>query len=128
VEPHKLNPITRSRSDRKGMQRLTCSVGYGGKTPYGRYLVDALSELLVSGDQSPRKGGIVMNAKTICPTAEVQRTTVGKAGATAAGQLSCHSLISRAFPDPWPRGPEISFCLTIDHCRTILYYLYYIQT
>jgi hypothetical protein len=63
-----------------------------------------------------------MNAKTICPTAEVQRTTVGKAGATAAGQCSCHSLISRAFPDLWPRGTEISFCRTIDHCRTILYY------
>jgi hypothetical protein len=38
------------------------------------------------------------------------------------GQCSCTSLISRAFPDLWPRGPEISFCHTIDHCRTILYY------
>jgi len=42
--------------------------------------------------------------------------------ATIAGQYSCTSLISRAFPHLWPRGAEISFCLTIDHCRTILYY------
>jgi hypothetical protein len=46
----------------------------------------------------------------------------GAAGANMAGQYSCTSLISRAFPDLWPRGPEISFCHTIDHCRTILYY------
>src|SRR5271168_2286203 len=44
-------------------------------------------------------------------------------GATVAGQCSCTSLISRAFPHLWPRGAEISFCLTIDHCRTILYYI-----
>src|ERR1700722_1746987 len=41
------------------------------------------------------------------PSVQQQRTTVG---------------ISRECPEPWPRGPEISFCLTIDHCRTILYY------
>src|SRR5271170_2297037 len=46
----------------------------------------------------------------------------GADGATVAGQCSCTSLISRAFPDLWPRGTEISFCHTIDHCRTILYY------
>jgi hypothetical protein len=39
-----------------------------------------------------------------------------------SGQCSCPSLISRASPDLWPRGAEISFCYTIDHCRTILYY------
>jgi hypothetical protein len=43
----------------------------------------------------------------------------GAAGANVEGQCSCTSLISRAF---WPRGVEISFCHTIDHCRTILYY------
>ena len=37
-----------------------------------------------------------------------------------AGQPT--SLISRAFPVLWSRGPEIGFCHTIDHCRTILYY------
>jgi hypothetical protein len=46
----------------------------------------------------------------------------GADGATIAGRCSCTSLISRAFPHLWPRGAEISFCLTIDHCRTILYY------
>src|SRR5271170_8521540 len=46
----------------------------------------------------------------------------GADGATVAGQCSCTSLISRAFPHLWPRGAEISFCHTIDHCRTILYY------
>src|SRR5277367_7113730 len=60
----------------------------------------------------------VMNAKTICPAAHHR----GADGATVAGQCSCTSLISRAFPDLWPRGAEISFCHTIDHCRTILYY------
>src|SRR5277367_6389740 len=47
---------------------------------------------------------------------------LGVAGVTTAGQFSCTSLISRAFPHLWPRGSEISFCLTIDHCRTILYH------
>jgi hypothetical protein len=42
----------------------------------------------------------VMNAKTIYPTAEMQCTTEGRRRYLA----------------------EISFCLTIDHCRTILYY------
>src|SRR5271170_5587534 len=60
--------------------------------------------------------------KTTCQTAEVQGTTGGADVATIAGQYSCTSLISRAFPHLWPRGAEISFCLTIDHCRTILYY------
>jgi hypothetical protein len=46
----------------------------------------------------------------------------GADGATAAGQCSCPSLISRASPDLWPRGAEISFCHTIDHCKTTLYY------
>jgi hypothetical protein len=45
----------------------------------------------------------------------------GADGATVAGQCSCTSLISRAFPDLWPRGQRL-FCHTIDHCRTILYY------
>ena len=53
----------------------------------------------------------------------MQRTTVGQTALlVTAGQCSCTSLISRAFPHLWPRGAEISFCLTIDHCRTILYY------
>jgi hypothetical protein len=64
----------------------------------------------------------VMNAKTLCPTAGGAAHHRGAAGATAAGQCSCTSLISRAFPHLWPRGPEISFCHTIDYCRTILYY------
>jgi hypothetical protein len=63
----------------------------------------------------------VMNAKTIGPTAEVQRIPLGQP-ALIEEQCSCTSPISRAFPDLWPRGPEISFCHTIDHCRTILYY------
>jgi len=46
----------------------------------------------------------------------------GADGATAAGQCSCLSLISRASPDLWPGGAEISFCHTIDHCKTTLYY------
>jgi hypothetical protein len=62
-----------------------------------------------------------MNAKTIGPTAEVQRIPLGQP-ALIEEQCSCTSPISRAFPDLWPRGPEISFCHTIDHCRTILYY------
>lgn len=88
------------RSDRKGMQRLTCSVGRGGKTPYNRYLVNALSELLVSGDQRPRRGSIVMIAKTIYPTAGVQRTPVGRpaliwrGSAAALPLLVEHSQIS----------------------------------
>src|SRR5271168_4049920 len=60
--------------------------------------------------------------KTICPAAEVAAHHRGADSATAAGQCSCTSLISRASPDLWPRGAEISFCHTIDHCRTILYY------
>jgi len=38
------------------------------------------------------------------------------------GSAAAFPLISRASPDLWPRGAEISFCHTIDHCRTILYY------
>jgi hypothetical protein len=59
----------------------------------------------------------VTNAKTYrCDrgAAEVRRTP--------AGQPSCTSLISRAFPALWPGGPEISFCHTIDHCEAILNY------
>jgi hypothetical protein len=62
-----------------------------------------------------------MDAKTTCPLLGPAHPR-GAAGANMAGQCSCTSLISRAFPDLWPRGPEISFCHTIDHCRTILYY------
>ena len=36
------------------------------------------TKLPASGDQRPRRGGIVMNAKTICLKAEVQRTPVGQ--------------------------------------------------
>jgi hypothetical protein len=63
----------------------------------------------------------VMDAKTTCPLLGPAHPR-GAAGANMAGQYSCTSLISRAFPDLWPRGPEISFCHIIDHCRTILYY------
>jgi hypothetical protein len=35
---------------------------------------------------------------------------LGVSGVTTAGQRSCTSLISRAFPHLWPRGAEISFC------------------
>src|SRR5271163_3800147 len=89
-------------------------------------------KLPASGDQRPRRGSIVMNAKTHMSNgggAQDHMPNGGGAGhprgadvATIAGQYSCTSLISRAFPHLWPRGAEISFCLTIDHCRTILYY------
>jgi hypothetical protein len=46
----------------------------------------------------------VMNAKTICLTAEVAVHHRGTDGTTVAGQCSCTSLISRAFPDLWPKG------------------------
>jgi hypothetical protein len=49
----------------------------------------------------------VMNAKTICPTTEVQRTTVEQTALPYRGSAA-------ALP--------ISFCHTIDHSRTILYY------
>jgi hypothetical protein len=67
----------------------------------------------------------VMNAKGHLSNSGGAAHHRGADGATVAGQCSCTSLISRAFPDLWPRGLEISFCHTIDHCRTILYYLYY---
>jgi hypothetical protein len=47
----------------------------------------------------------------------------GVVGVTTAGQRSCTSLINKVFPDLWPKGAEINFCLIIDHCRTILYYI-----
>jgi hypothetical protein len=49
------------------------------------------------------------------------------AGVTTAGQRSCTSLISKAFPDLWPRGAEISFCLIIDHIELFSIILYYIE-
>src|SRR5271170_660088 len=63
-----------------------------------------------------------MNAKTFMSYSGGAVHHRGADGATTAGQCSCTSLISRAFPHLWPRGAEISFCHTIDHCRTILYY------
>jgi hypothetical protein len=68
---------------------------------------------------------IVMDAKAVITSPQPSHhpiTSYHLAGVTTAGQRSCTSLISRAFPDLWPGGAEISFCLTIYHCRTILYY------
>jgi hypothetical protein len=52
----------------------------------------------------------------------------GADGATVVGQCSYTSLITRAFPYLWLRGPEISFCHIINYYRVSLYYkiLYYI--
>jgi hypothetical protein len=66
-----------------------------------------------------------MNAKTLCPTAEVQRTTVGQPALIQRGSAAALPLLVEHSHISGPRGPEISFCHTIDHCRTILYYLYY---
>jgi hypothetical protein len=46
------------------MQRVTYSVGFDGKTPWNRHLIEVLGELPASGDQRPERGSIVMNAKT----------------------------------------------------------------
>jgi hypothetical protein len=46
--------------------------------------------------------------------------TVRRRRDTPAGQHSCTSLISRAFPFLWPSRPEISFCHTINHYRTVV--------
>ena len=64
-----------------------------------------------------------MNAKTFISYSGGAVRHRGADGATMVGLHSYSSLISRAFPDLWPRGAEISSCLTIDHCRTILYYI-----
>src|SRR5271156_4151633 len=62
--------------------------------------------------------------KTTRQTAEVQGTPGGLTALLWRGSAAALPLlVSRAFPHLWPRGAEISFCLTIDHCRTILYYI-----
>jgi hypothetical protein len=75
------------------------------------------SNRIFSTNQKQSKDCIKKGRPGICRPYVQQR----RCGAPAAGQCSCPSL-SRASPDLWPRGAEISFCHTIDHCRTILYY------
>jgi hypothetical protein len=85
-------------------------------------ITDALASVLINYQLGLYSACCVMNAKTFMSPSGGAAHHRGAAGATAAGQCSCTSLISRAFPDLWPPRPEISFCHTIDHCRTILYY------
>jgi len=63
-----------------------------------------------------------MGAKTICPTAEVRRTTVGQMALLQRGSAAAFPLLVGHPQISGPGGAEISFCHTIDHCRTILYY------
>jgi hypothetical protein len=79
-------------------------------------------EASASGDQRPRKGSIIINIKLIYLTAEVRRTTAGQTALLEWGSAAALSLITRAFPHLWLRGPEISFCHTMDHYKISLYY------